>query len=153
VRSRINLICRHVNVIQLFAVTQYIPGFRGNGWILIRSPLLSADKTKHSPVSYLNIRFSTKSQNSLLVWIQQVGVFYYYPNKIQKIPKITFLPHFKISYCIFNKIGVDTFAMVYYYVRRKLKTKPLSDWVYLMEGCGLFGEATATPPTQPSSLD
>lgn len=60
---------------ELFAATQYIPGFKGNGWIMIRSPLLSADRTEHSPISYLNIRFSTKSLKGILVWIQQVGVF------------------------------------------------------------------------------
>jgi hypothetical protein len=73
--SREAIFIGRLGFIDSFAATQYIPGFKGNGWIMIRSPLLSADKTEHSPISYLNIRFSTKSVKGLLVWIQQVGVF------------------------------------------------------------------------------
>ncbi|CAB3370293.1 Hypothetical predicted protein [Cloeon dipterum] len=47
------------------------PEFRGDGWISFQAPLLLMDNTEVSPVRYLNLKFSAKSNEGLVVWIQE----------------------------------------------------------------------------------
>ncbi|XP_059484239.1 protein eyes shut-like, partial [Neocloeon triangulifer] len=48
-----------------------MPEFRGNGYITFEAPLLMSDDTEVSPVRYLNVEFSTKSNKGLIVWIDE----------------------------------------------------------------------------------
>lgn len=58
-----------------------VPGFQGNGWMLIHVPTLPANtdpENSSAPFTFLSLQFSASKPDGIIAWAEQVCYIYGY---------------------------------------------------------------------------